>query len=267
MISLDKRVDAALSYRKYDRDYQVLEANAFGEASMPINEEAVYLSFDARLNNNWKISSYADVWKNEWAKFNVDAPSTGKEALVRIEYSQRRLINIYVQYRYESKFINNNDVTEKIDYIIPINQHRFRFHIANKINKDLELRNRVELASYNRNNTNSKGYLIFQDIIYKPIGKKYSFTTRYALFDTDDFNSRVYSFENDIQYEFAVPFFYEKGKRFYFLTKYKLNRLLALEARYSITSYSNIDVISPGGNDEIQGNNRSEIKIQMRWSL
>lgn len=267
LISLDRKVDAAISYRKYDKDYQVLEANAFSEASMPINEEAFYLAVDAKLNNNWKISSYADVWKNEWAKFNVDAPSTGKEALVRLEYNQRRLINLYVQYRYEHKFINNNDITKKIDYIIPITQHRFRFHVANKINKDLELRNRVEWVFYEKNNTRTKGYLIFQDLIYKPIGKRYSFTSRYALFDTDDFNSRIYSYENDIQYEFAVPFFYEKGKRFYFLAKYKLNRSLALEARYSLTSYSNLDIISQGGNDEIRGNNRSEIKVQMRWSL
>lgn len=267
LIALDKKVDASISVRRYGSDYQVLEANAFSEGSLPINENAIYFGAEIRPNNSWKFSTYFDMWQNPWLKFRVDAPSGGKEALARIEYSIKRKFNIYLQYRYELKQQNTSLQTEKIDYITNIVQHKLRLHLSQKVTKEFEIRSRAEVTLFEKENNQSKGYLLYQDFIYKPIAKSYSFNGRFALFDTQNFDSRIYTYENDILYEFAIPFLANKGRRAYVNFRHKLTSFLTWEIRYAITKYKDLDVISKGGNEEINGDTKSEVKAQIKFSF
>jgi hypothetical protein len=263
LAGLDRRFDLALSYRKYDPDYQVIEANALSEASFPINEEAVYLGVESRLSNKWKVSAYADLWKNPWLRFRVDAPGTGREYLLRIDYIERRKLNTFLQYRYEQKTRNVVSSTETIRSTVDIILHRARLQNNYKVNAELELRSRLELSRFTDNRGNSDGVMIAQDVIYKPMGKKYSFNTRFALFDVQSFDSRIYAFENDLLYEFGIPFFQNQGSRFYVNCRYKLSRKVTWEFRYAHTYFTNVDFIG-SGNERIDGNIRSDVKTQLR---
>ena len=89
---------------------------------------------------------------------------------------------------------------------------------------------------------------------------------RYALFDTDSYNSRIYAYESDILYAFSIPAYYSKGSRLYFNLKYTLRDFLDIWLRYSQTYYSDLDVISSGLN-QINGNAKSEIKVQVRIKI
>jgi hypothetical protein len=74
----------------------------------------------------------------------------------------------------------------------------------------------------------------------------------------------LYAYESDVLYAFSIPSYYYKGSRFYLLGRYSFGRSLDLWVRYSITHYSNKQVIG-SGLDEIDGNNKSEIKLQLRY--
>jgi hypothetical protein len=139
--------------------------------------------------------------------------------------------------------------------------------MAQKVNKALELRSRAEMVIYAKEAQSTKGYLLYQDVIYKPIGKSYSFTCRYALFDTYGYDTRIYAYENDILYEFAIPFYSNTGKRAYINFRHKLANYITWEARYAITSYSDLKVISKGSNEQINGSVKSEIKLQLKFSF
>ncbi|MBK8699926.1 MAG: helix-hairpin-helix domain-containing protein [Saprospiraceae bacterium] len=267
LMALDKKVDISMSFRKFEPSYQVIEANAFGEASQPINESGFYTGMEVRPSSKWKISSYVDFWKHPWLRYRVDAPSAGREILVRADYTIKRKFNIYLQYRYEQKNINTSLGGEKIDGVVTTSQQRLRLHMSHKLNKELEFRTRAEFCWFQKEDRPINGYLIYQDVIYKPLAKPYSFNVRYALFDSDGFDTRIYAYENDILYEFAVPFYSNTGRRFYINGRYKINRLLTWELRYATTRYSDLDVISSGSNDEIPGSSRSEIKTQLRMSF
>ena len=107
------------------------------------------------------------------------------------------------------------------------------------------------------------GYLIFQDVIYRKRQSPFSFTFRYALFDTDSWDSRIYAYEHDVLYAFSIPAFYKRGTRTYLIFRYKIAHGIDIWIRYSQTYYNNIDVISSGLN-EIQGSAKSEVKAQVR---
>jgi hypothetical protein len=76
---------------------------------------------------------------------------------------------------------------------------RLRIHMVNKINRTLELRSRIEWSLYKvENQRPATGYLAFQEAVVKPLGSRFSGVLRYTIFDTRDYDSRIYAFENDL---------------------------------------------------------------------
>ncbi|MFO7843182.1 MAG: helix-hairpin-helix domain-containing protein, partial [Bacteroidales bacterium] len=110
------------------------------------------------------------------------------------------------------------------------------------------------------------GYMVYQDIFYDLLKIPLSLNTRFAVFDTESYNTRIYAYESDILYAFSIPAYYSKGTRFYFNLKYTLAEFIDLWIRYSQTYYADKDVISSGLN-QISGNTKSEIKAQLRFKL
>ena len=118
-----------------------------------------------------------------------------------------------------------------------------------------------------RNSTGQKrGMLITQDLLYKPKSFPLDFSLRYALFDTDDYDTRLYSFENNALYAFAVPAYYYQGSRAYVLIRYSFLRHCDLWVRYGVFLYNNRTSISSGA-EGIIGSRKTDLIVQLRISL
>jgi hypothetical protein len=270
LATLDRRVDLSLAYRDYGRNYHVLFPNSFGESVRPVNERGLYVGTIVRPASRWTVSAYADFYQFPWARFRIDAPSTGRDYLLRVDYYVKRKFNAYVQYRWERKGINGSS-DAVIDPVETITLRRFRINISTKLTKAVELRNRAEWSWADRGQSSS-GYLIYQDLIYKPIQSPWSFSARYAIFDINSFDSRIYAYENDILYEFRIPFFQDTGQRYYINARYRLARPLTVEFRLAQTILSQAgdvqrreDLSFSGGNQLIKGNRFTEVKAQVRY--
>ena len=110
----------------------------------------------------------------------------------------------------------------------------------------------------------SQGFLIYADIIYKPVMKPFSANLRLQYFETDSYNSRLYAYENDVLYSFSIPVFYDKGYRYYLNLNYDLTKKLTAWVRIAQTI--NPDRSSIGsGLDEIAGNRKTEVKLQVMY--
>ncbi len=265
LMGLDRKTSLALIYRKYDIDYHVINPNAFGERTAVANEQGLYLGLDIKPNYHWQIRAYGDIWRHPWLKFQTDSPTTGKEYLVRIDYKIKRKLNAYVLYFNERKFDNIN-LDQIIDPVTAQRRQKMRLHISYNISKAILLRSRYELSWFNQSDQRSKGYLLFQDIVYKPIESPIEFSTRLAFFNTDDYNSRIYAYENDLLYEFYIPAYFYKGSRYYLNLRYRGIRNVLMEFRYGYVQYDNRDIIGSGLN-LIEGNKRTELKAQVKYKF
>jgi hypothetical protein len=110
---------------------------------------------------------------------------------------------------------------------------------------------------------NEKGFLTFVDVVYKPVMKPFSGIIRLQYFETDDYNSRIYAYENDVLYSYSIPAFFDKGFRYYISLNYDWGKKLTFWLRWAQTIYKNRDTVG-SGLDEIPGNRRSEVKFQVR---
>ena len=89
-------------------------------------------------------------------------------------------------------------------------------------------------------------------------------TARYALFDTDDYDTRQYVFEQDVLYAFSVPALSGRGTRVYGLAQISCTRHLTLWLRLAETHFRHQRTVG-SGLEEIQGPRRTEFKAQARY--
>ncbi len=266
LVGLNSTMDLAVLHRNYQPDFQSIYTNAFGETSGTSNEKGTYLGLQIQPNRQWKYQFYFDNWSHPWLRNQVDAPSKGYEYLAQITYQPKKGVQVYWRFRDETKAVNGNDDATKINFLVPQRKINTRLHLQYKFTKSLEWRTRIELSYAKKDQDLSTGWLMYQDFIYSPMGKKYSFSTRYALFDTDDYNSRIYAYENDLLYAFSVPAYYYKGSRFYVNLTYKPIRNLTLQARFSRFKYFNQTTIGSGFL-AIEGDTKTAIKLQARMKF
>jgi hypothetical protein len=264
LVSVDSRVDISFIQRTINKAYQSINGNAFTENTYPTNETGFYLGATIRPAVGWRLDAYGDIYKFPWLKYLVDAPSHGKDFLAQLTYTPNKQVEIYTRFRNETKQANQQDNITTTNYIISIPKQSWRTQVAYKINSTISLRNRVELLWYNNNDSNKeKGFLTFMDFIYKPILAKYAAVLRLQYFETDSYNSRIYAYENDVLYSYSIPAFSDKGFRYYLTLNYDVSKKVSFWLRWAQTIYRNKNIVG-SGLDEINGNRRSELKLQAR---
>ncbi len=262
MMSLDPRLSMSILHRRFSKDYQSLLSVAFSENTRVVNENGLYLGLNARFSRAWTLNAYADHFSFPWMKFRTYAPSGGYDYLVQLNYRPERRIEMYARYRIKNKPLNSPD-ENIIRYLDDVKRQNIRLHASYPVSPSFTFRNRVELIFFEHGSKKQTGYLIYQDIGYRSFASPWAITARYAIFDTDGFDARIYAYENDVLYAFSFPFYSDKGHRAYIVARYRVNRNIDLQARLAQTVYTNRNQIG-SGLDLIEGNARTEIKAQMR---
>lgn len=265
--SLDPKVSVSLLYRNYARNYQTLFANALAEGTNPANEQGIYAGAEIKPNPYWTINAYFDSFKSKWLRYQVDAPSFGYEVLAQATWKPNKKLEMYVRARHRNKPTNTNDEVTGLEYPDQLLQSNYRYQVSYKVTDAVILKNRVELVDYKPgNNTTEKGYFIYQDVLFKPLSKPYDITLRYALFDTDSYNARIYAYENDVLYNYSIPSHYYRGSRVYGIVRYQHKKWFDIWVKYGYWLYNNRTLIG-SGLSEIEGNRKSEIRVQVRFKF
>ncbi|MDC1385285.1 hypothetical protein N8329_04810 [Crocinitomicaceae bacterium] len=267
LFSLDKRVSMAIVARDYDRAYQTFYNAGFAEGSRTQNERGLYAGLKLNLSREFSINSYLDVFKFPWMKFQVDGPSDGYEIMIQPSYKPSRSLEIYTRFRQQMRQKNSRDSDGTITGLEDVLQRNYRINFNYKISEAFRLKSRVEYVTINRaSNAAENGIIITQDLLYRPKSSPIDIALRYALFDTDSYDTRIYTFESNALYVFSVPAYYYKGSRAYALIRYTFLRKFDLWVRYGVSIFANRTSLGSGA-EEIIGNTKTDVTIQLRMKL
>ena len=266
LLSLDSRLSFTMLHRNYGKEYQNLLSNGLAESSNSWNEKGIFMGMEAKLNKSFTLTGSMDFFTFPWMRFQVYSPNSGgKEFITQLSYRKSRNFTAYFRYRRQEREVNNSQVESAIYQLTQESRTNYRLNVSMKITDYLSLRNRVEVSEYKKRDTKSEyGFLAYQDIVFKPKSKSYSFTARYALFDAQSFNARIYAYENDVLYYFYIPAYYKVGSRFYLTARYKYRKKFDFWIRYGVWNYRNEETLL-SGLEEIQGNVRSDVKVVFRY--
>lgn len=263
--SPDRHLQVALLARHFTADHWNLWGAPLGESGTSRNESGVYAGMVIRPAFGWRISAYADVWRTPWLTFREDSPTRATEQLVRLDFEKRRQWQFYVQFRRKGP-LSSSSGNPSNGISAPRTRQQLRAQVQFDLHRVLSLRTRIEWCRAGTGSAWQDGYLAAQDILYHPVGSRWSGTMRYALFHTGGYESRIYMFENDLLYSFSLRPYYHQGQRFYINLRYNPISVLTLEARYELYRLFNQESIG-SGDDMIQGPVRSGFKVQARLLL
>lgn len=263
LMGVDRHVDISLLYRNYSKEYAALYGAAFGEGSHPQNESGLYLGVALRPAAHWQVNMYSDFFRSPWLRYRVDAPSSGSEYFLQTSYIPSKKFKAYVRYRYKQKPINLLK-DQPMAEITDTRKQNLRLFTEWTISGYFRTRSQAEWVHFTKEETPSEnGFLIYQNVRWKT-NSIWSGNFRVGYFNTDGYDSRIYTFENDVRYAFYIPSFYGEGLRTYVNLRVNLARKLSLWTKVARTWYFDRNTVGSGWN-EINGNKRSQITIELIW--
>nr|WP_068891698.1 hypothetical protein [Pedobacter panaciterrae] len=265
MASLSKQVSAVLLHRNYDKDYHSFFSNGVGEATKISNEKGWYAGLNYAPSRRWTFSVYGDYFRFPWLKYRVDSASSGYEMLTQAAYTPTKTFKILGRYKREIKQ-QNADAGSKYPYLQEVNKENYRIECNWLLNKKVGFQQRVELVHYKKGTADEFGYMAYQDLNYRPLSSKLSGNIRLAYFNTPSYNSRIYAYEDDVLYGSSFGAYNGKGIRTFANVRLRLLRKMDVWGRYAIYAYQHVEKIG-SGLDEIEGNKKSDFKIQVRYQF
>ena len=86
----------------------------------------------------------------------------------------------------------------------------------------------------------------------------------FNYFHTDDYSTRIYLYERDMQYACSFPTFFGHGIHYALWGRYNLSSSLRVTAKLGVTSYFDRSHISEN-EQKIDSSSKSDLDLQVSW--
>jgi hypothetical protein len=264
MFFLTPEITLGTLHRHYDKEYYSYYANAFRENSTVNNEDGFYLGTEMRYSKSW-LMLYADVFSFPWLKYTVNTPSSGYE--VFLEYGIK-MNTSEICFRLESlEKPENKNVNVTLYEVQPKTRRRFRINSKVPVGTRLLFQNRLEMtyAAYS-NNPGFVGYYLAQDFILQKLKLPLELTLRFACFNAENYDTRIYAYERDIHSAGSSQIYYGKGWRLMLLLNWNITEQISLRLKITRFNYPGEKLIG-SGLTAIESHHRTEVKFQLNFRL
>ena len=95
---------------------------------------------------------------------------------------------------------------------------------------------------------------------------KYSMNMRFQYFETEGYNSRIYTYENDVLYNYSIPSFFDKGYRIYINISHDFGKKLTIWSKLSSTIYPEKSGMG-SGLDAIEGKGKTDLHFEIQYKF
>jgi hypothetical protein len=255
--------NTAFSYhhRSYTKGVVSPFARPFGEREIISDGEVGnYIGLHFAIGTV-KVNSYVDV-------FTLPATSNqfetnGREVFVHCTFSPVKNVDLLFHVRDRermSTFVRGFDDQRR--------QTNYRCAYTIQATRQFVFTQRLEIVnvSYAPSDYREKGFLTFAEVTYKESNLGVDLKSRFVLFDTDSYDSRLYQYESDVAGNFSNPPLYGKGIRWYLIAGYELFSMFRISMKYAETKRL-YETVLGSGNDEIIGNLDNYIALQVDFKI
>lgn len=256
----------SILFRSYSKDFHSIGGNSISESGLN-NEIGMLTTFLWTPLPHSKLSGYIDFYKSYWPEYNESNLTSGTDFVVNSEYTINSNSKLSLRFKEE---ISNKSLSEEQNAIKrdinTINQ-KIRLQYSWTPLSSLSLNLRGEISSYNKNNSISSGWLIMSNVKTSFLKNRLVTSVSASIFNTDDYDSRIYTYESDIPSNNYIPAFQNKGIRLYLNLKYKISDNFTIYFKASTTQYADEILRTGSGLNEINSNHKTDIKFQLRIRL
>lgn len=259
LISLDKYTDISITRRHYDANFNTNNSNALS-AGNGKNEKGWLIGYQFKASRKTLINAYIDLFEHPQNRYLVDGPSKGKDALVLINYTEKNVLNLQIRYRSQVNEFNSRHDWQ-MSALTGEYRQNLRLELSYKTGKHSELKHRLEIIKIrNTDGDASSGYLMFHNWSAQYL--KFKFHWRLTVFNTDDYNSRLYAYENDLSAVHTMKAWNDKGYAMHWIVQYHVNKIVQIKTKFAGVRYSDYHV-SGTGHDQRSGYLFGDIKFEV----
>lgn len=253
--------------RDYGEGYRNLFTNAIGQTSKNSNEEGILLQLSCNPFRNINISSYADIYRFSWLKYRVNAPTRGSEAGCMVLWNISEKASLSARYILNHTEANDATAVAKVQPVESGEVTSIRIGTTWSPYNFLNLKTTFEIKSSTHLIKNkATGSMASQDLRLNLFSRKIAVILKYILFDVPDYSLRIYYYEPDVLYSMSIPALEGRGYRVGVMLRMDIKRKCTMWFRYGMVHYFDRTVIGTG-TEAIEGNNKSDVTLQLRITL
>ena len=250
-------------YRHYDKGYHSHYNSGFAEYSNTTNEEGLYLGLESTPFRSLKINAYYDRFRFFSPRYQATIPGNGQEIVGDVTFNRSRW-DCSFRFKHEEK-PEDDKTGENLQSVSRIKQE-YRLQFTYSICEQLKSRTRTSYTRYVKKEKHEGGYLFYQDLMYSSLQTNLKVQFRFAYFDTDSYNTRIYTYENNVLYGYSFPALYDRGFRSYLNLNWKPFTLITLYLKAGLTYYPDKSTIS-SSLTQVNDNKLFDLSFQIRIKL
>lgn len=242
--------------RFYSYRYTALHAHAFSEAGNTQNESGLYLGATWHPLRGLHLSGYADVVYFPWLRYRVSQSSYAQDYLLDASY-QLKNWTLKGRYRLHLRQLDNQKHTALRRH----NEHRSRLALTYSDGERWTLTTQADLVQAT-NYDIENGWMVSENAGWKSHWWQVGLTAAY--FDTDSYDSRIYTYERKLPHEFGFPSYYGRGLRLALTARAHVGKHLQVDVKIGHTHYFDRDAIG-SGLQQIDQSYLTDLDLQARW--
>ena len=227
------RITLNFLFRNYNAGYVSFHGKGPGSGSTTGNEQGILGNFSFEAAKHLFITGGCDIQQFPWLKYRCSAPSQGLKQELRVRFLPTEKITFEASFNYRSVMLDSSEnagIPKQIEVVSKSFKGTFRYIV----NENLTLGSRFDYKISDP--SDSRGMLLLQDINYRFRHLPFSIWFRYCIFKTDSWDSRLYTYENDMLYSFSIPALSGEGSRSYIMIKWDIGKKAELRVKYGLTS-------------------------------
>lgn len=244
--------------RYYSYKYQAVMGQSFADGGRVQNESGVMAKVDWALGSFWTLTAYTDFAFFPWAKYQVYASSHSWDHFLQTTYHRDHWI-LTARYRLRSRM--KGDATKA--GLIDETSQRARLTVAYTV-AQWAFRTQAD-ATRSASQQTSNGYMLTQSATWSGL-RGLQATVQGSYFHTDDYASRIYTYERGLLYAFSFPAYFGEGLHYALFLRADMGQRWMLIAKLSVTDYFDRDHIS-SGLQQIDRSSKADLEFQLRLKL
>lgn len=246
------RLQISCLYRNYPPGFVSFHGRGPGSGSTTSNEEGLLGNFTFEAARYLFIIAGCDIIRFPWLKYRTGYPSMALKHELRLRFVPDDKMSIDASYNLRYSMSDNN-AERGLAGIEELTTRSFKAVFRYSPSGNFFVSTRIDFKTTDE--TGSHGMMLLQDVKY--IFRQIPVTVwfRYSVFKTDDWNSRIYAYENDLLHSFSIPALSGDGSRSYIMAEWEIGNKAELRVKYGLTSTTD---------DTGLTEDKDEIKFQFR---
>ena len=243
--------------RYYAYQYYSINSSSFSSGGRIQNESGMYLSTKYTPRYYLTIEAYTDIAYYPWLRYRVSGSSYSWDNCISTTLTKDKW-NVALRYRANSR---QRDITiNGKKQLAWRTDHKLRLSVT-YLTENLTLRTQAEgcMLTFDEN---SKGFIISQQAVYA-FHKKWKAYAMGAYFNTEDYDSRLYTYEQGMLNSFGYSAYYGHGMRLALMLRSDLSEHFMAIAKVGHTHYFDRNVIGTAER-AIYSNHQTDIELQLR---